>query len=108
MDIHPELMAEEIRRFMEGTMAEKYHIEKNVGHAEADLAMTEVFSGLSAGQIADRMEAFLDSILPAGKPILLISPPILQYGEWVMDDDRCIDLPVPVVCRDRKHRHTKN
>ena len=51
------------------------------------LGTNDLFSGLSAGQIADRMEAFLDSILPAGKPILLISPPILQYGEWVMDDD---------------------
>ncbi len=51
------------------------------------LGTNDLFSGLSARQIADRMDAFLDSIMKAGKPILLISPPVLQYGEWVMDDD---------------------
>lgn len=51
------------------------------------LGTNDLFSGLSAQQIAGRMEAFLDSIMDAGKPILLISPPVLQYGEWVMDDD---------------------
>ena len=45
------------------------------------LGTNDLFSGLSARQIADRMEAFLDSIMEAGKPILLISPPVLQYGE---------------------------
>ena len=51
------------------------------------LGTNDLFSGLSAGQITDRMGAFLDSIIDAGKPVLLISPPILQYGEWVLDDD---------------------
>ena len=51
------------------------------------LGTNDLLSGLDAEQITDRMEGFLDSIIDAGKPILLISPPILQYGEWVMDDD---------------------
>ena len=51
------------------------------------LGTNDVYSGLSAGQIAGRMESFLDTIIDAGKPVLLISPPILQFGEWVMDDE---------------------
>ena len=51
------------------------------------LGTNDLFMGLSAGQIATRMERFLDTIIDTGKPVLLISPPILQYGEWVMDDD---------------------
>ena len=50
------------------------------------LGTNDLFS-MSAGQIAARMESFLDTIIDAGKPILLISPPILEYGEWVMDDE---------------------
>ena len=51
------------------------------------LGTNDLFSGLSAEQIAGRMDAFLDTIMDAGKPVLLISPPVLDYGEWVMDDD---------------------
>lgn len=51
------------------------------------LGTNDLFSGLSAEQITDRMERFLDSIISIGRPILLISPPVLQYGEWVMDDE---------------------
>lgn len=51
------------------------------------LGTNDLFSSLSAGEIAERMEGFLESICAAGKPVLLISPPHLQYGEWVMDDD---------------------
>ena len=51
------------------------------------LGTNDLTGGLSAEQIADRMEAFLDSIGSLGRPILLVSPPVLQYGEWVMDDD---------------------
>ena len=51
------------------------------------LGTNDLFSSLSAEQIADRMGSFLDSVSSTGKPVLLISPPILQYGEWVMDDD---------------------
>ncbi len=50
------------------------------------LGTNDLCMGLSAGQIAARMGGFLDTIIEAGKPVLLISPPLLQYGEWVMDD----------------------
>ena len=51
------------------------------------LGTNDLYSGLSAEQIADRMKCFLDSIAAAGKPILLISPPLLQVGECIIDDD---------------------
>ena len=51
------------------------------------LGTNDLFSGLSAEQIGGRMESFLDSVVSAAKQILLMSPPVLQYGEWVMDDD---------------------
>ena len=51
------------------------------------LGTNDLTGGLSAEQIAERMENFLDSISIADRPILLIAPPVLQYGEWVMDDD---------------------
>ena len=51
------------------------------------LGTNDLFSGVSAEQITGRMEAFLDQIMSTGKPVLLISPPVLQYGDWVMDDD---------------------
>lgn len=51
------------------------------------LGTNDLLSGLSAEQIADRMEGYLTSLLSEGKLVLLISPPILQYGEWVLDDD---------------------
>jgi lysophospholipase L1-like esterase len=51
------------------------------------LGTNDLTGGLSAEQIAERMEAFLDSISSLGRTVLLIAPPVLQYGEWVMDDD---------------------
>ena len=45
------------------------------------------FRSLSAEQIAGRMERFIGPIIDMGKPVLLIAPPVLQYGEWVLDDD---------------------
>ena len=51
------------------------------------LGTNDLCSGLSAGQIAGRMESFLDTIIDTGKPVLLIAPPLLQFGEWVMDDE---------------------
>ena len=51
------------------------------------LGTNDLFKGLSAEQITDRMERFLDSICSAGRPVMLISPPVLQYGEWVLDDE---------------------
>ena len=51
------------------------------------LGTNDFFRGLSAVQIAERMDRFLDSISGVAKQILLISPPVLQCGEWVQDDD---------------------
>lgn len=51
------------------------------------LGTNDLFRSPGAGQIANQMGRFIDSISGAAKQILLISPPILQYGEWVMDDD---------------------
>lgn len=51
------------------------------------LGTNDLLSGLNAEQITDRMEGYLASLSSEGARILLISPPILQYGEWVMDDD---------------------
>lgn len=52
------------------------------------LGTNDLCSGLSAGQIAERMEAFLSTIIDAGSPVLLISPPVLQFGDWVMDEEK--------------------
>ena len=51
------------------------------------LGTNDLISGQTAEEITGRMESFLDSILAAGKQVLIISPPILQYGEWVLDDE---------------------
>ena len=51
------------------------------------LGTNDFFRGLSAERIAERMDRFLDSISGVAKQILLISPPVLQCGEWVQDDD---------------------
>ena len=50
------------------------------------LGTNDLYSGLSAEQITGRMERFLDTVLDTGRPVLLISPPILQC-DWVVDDD---------------------
>ena len=51
------------------------------------LGTNDLFRGQSAEQIANRMDRFISPIIDMGKPVLLISPPVLQYGEWVLDDD---------------------
>ena len=51
------------------------------------LGTNDLFRSPGAEQIANQMGRFIDSISGAARQILLISPPILQYGEWVMDDD---------------------
>lgn len=52
------------------------------------LGTNDLLSGLSAEQITERMGVFLDSLMAEGKPVMLISPPVLQYGDWVMDDEQ--------------------
>ena len=51
------------------------------------LGTNDLFRSMSAEQIAGRMERFIGPIIDMGKPVLLIAPPVLQYGEWVLDDD---------------------
>lgn len=57
------------------------------------LGTNDLLSGLSAEEITQRMGAFLDSIIEAagtgaeGSRVMLIAPPVLQPGEWVLDDD---------------------
>ena len=51
------------------------------------LGTNDLCGGLSAEQITERMRRYLDQVLEAGKPVLLISPPLLQFGEWVMDEE---------------------
>lgn len=51
------------------------------------LGTNDLTGGLSAERVAGRMEEFLDSILSLGRPVMLIAPPVLQFGEWVMDED---------------------
>lgn len=51
------------------------------------LGTNDICAGAGAERTTDRMEAFLDHIMGAGKPVLLISPPVLQPGDWVMSGD---------------------
>lgn len=51
------------------------------------LGTNDLCAGVSAEQTCDRMEAFLDAIVGLGKPILLIAPPHLELGDWVMAGD---------------------
>ena len=51
------------------------------------LGTNDLLSGLSGEEITGRMGGFLDSMISEGSPVLLISPPILQHGEWVHDDE---------------------
>ena len=63
------------------------HVDDEPDLVTVMLGTNDLLSGLSAEEIAGRMERFLDSLTEPGKPVLLISPPILQYGEWVLDDE---------------------
>lgn len=47
------------------------------------LGSNDLLEGRSAEQTARRMEAFIQDILPCGKPILLIAPPAMKPGAWV-------------------------
>lgn len=51
------------------------------------LGTNDLCSGSSAEDIAHRMGLFIESLNDTGKQILLISPPVLQFGDWVMDED---------------------
>ncbi|MBP3896295.1 MAG: lipase [Mogibacterium sp.] len=51
------------------------------------LGTNDLLSGLSADEITGRMGRFLDSLISAGRPVLLITPPVLKCGVWVTDDE---------------------
>ena len=50
------------------------------------LGTNDLLQGASAQEAACRMEAFLKSMLPTCKQILLVSPPPLKRGSWVCWD----------------------
>ncbi len=50
------------------------------------LGTNDILEGASAEKTAARMSSFIDSIKAAGKPILLIAPPVLETGDWVADE----------------------
>lgn len=52
------------------------------------LGTNDLVGGTSAEETAERMDAFLGFVQNAGKPVLLISPPHLQYGDWVLDGEQ--------------------
>ncbi len=60
-------------------------------HAPVDvflvmLGTNDLLQGASAKEAADRMEAFLNSLLPHCKQILLVAPPPMKRGAWVPTD----------------------
>ena len=60
-------------------------------HAPVDiflvmLGTNDLLQGASAKEAADRMEAFLNSLLPNCKQVLLVSPPPMKRGAWVPAD----------------------
>ena len=50
------------------------------------LGTNDLLQGASAKEAADRMEAFLNPLLPQCKQILLVSPPPMKRGAWVPSD----------------------
>jgi len=61
-------------------------------HASVDiflvmLGTNDLLQGATAHEAAARMEAFLTSMLPHCKQILLVAPPPMKRGAWVPTDD---------------------
>lgn len=50
------------------------------------LGTNDLLEGASAVETSKKMESFLASLRTMKKPVLLIAPPYLQYGEWVPDE----------------------
>ena len=50
------------------------------------LGTNDLLQGASAKESADRMEAFLNQLLPHCKQILLVAPPPMKRGAWVPTD----------------------
>ena len=60
-------------------------------HAPVDvflvmLGTNDLLQGVSAKEAADRMETFLNQLLPHCKHILLVAPPPMKLGAWVPTD----------------------
>lgn len=51
------------------------------------LGTNDLLQGATASEAAARMEAFLASLLPHCKNILLVSPPPMKRGAWVATDE---------------------
>ena len=61
-------------------------------HAPVDvflvmLGTNDLLQGASAKEAVDRMEAFLNPLLPHCKQILLVAPPPMKRGAWVPTDE---------------------
>lgn len=70
--------------------ARRYIGQINVNDPDIVIVMlgtNDLCSGHSAEETAGRMDVFLGELAVTGKQIMLISPPLLQFGEWVVDDD---------------------
>ena len=60
-------------------------------HAPVDvflvmLGTNDLLQGATSQEAADRMEAFLNQLLPHCKQVLLIAPPPMKRGAWVLSD----------------------
>ena len=51
------------------------------------LGTNDLLQGVSAKEAADRMEAFLNPLLPHCQQILLVAPPPMKRGAWVPTDE---------------------
>lgn len=51
------------------------------------LGTNDLLQGVSAKEAANRMEAFLNQLLPHCKQILLVAPPPMKRGAWVRTDE---------------------
>ena len=51
------------------------------------LGTNDLLQGTSAKEAATRMEAFLNSLLPNCKQVLLVSPPPMKRGAWVPTEE---------------------
>ena len=69
-----------------------YALRLLTDHAPVDvflvmLGTNDLLQGASAKESADRMEAFLNQLLPHCKQILLVAPPPMKRGAWVTSDE---------------------
>ena len=68
-----------------------YAVRLLTEHSPVDLFLVmlgtnDLLQGASAKEAADRMEAFLNSLLPHCQQILLVAPPPMKRGAWVPTD----------------------